>query len=84
MAWALVGVMAALLGVSVTTIGILFRRNGKPQNPNFETLEVLSKQQLRALEGIDARLDRLLEVLTEVKTTVRGCPTVQRMTGASQ
>lgn len=73
---ALGAVSVGLLGV----VAVLLRRgNGKSNhNPNFETLEVLSQQQLDVTKELRGKLDQVLLMLTETKGVVANCEAVQQ------
>jgi hypothetical protein len=59
--WALLGVLVALLGVAATTIAVLLRaRNGAIHNPNYQTLELLLKQQVHTFESMDEKLNKMV------------------------
>lgn len=83
--------LVGLLGVAGTVIvgllGLLFvqRRNGRNhsahQNPNFETLEVLLQQILKAQQDNVGKQDKILTALTAIQTTIKFCPTVQATEG---
>lgn len=78
----LLGISVAVIGTLVTALGVSLRRNGRnSHNPNFATLELLLKQQVAATWKVEDKLGEVLLVLTEVKTRVSGCPTVQRHIG---
>ena len=74
LAWAISGILVALLGVSVVTITTLLRRNNRSNhgNPNLATIEALCKQQVQALSSIEHKLDGALLLLTEVRTSQVG------------
>lgn len=75
-------VIVGLLAAVIT----LFRRNGASEhNPNFGTLELLAKQQLKAAEESNGRLEKMNLTLVGIQTAIDGmhstvgnCATVQR------
>ncbi len=73
-------IITALAAVIVALIGALGwqqRRNGKNHNPNFETLELLIKQQIGLQGEANDKLDALGLSMKAIETTVQFCPTVQ-------